>query len=263
MNTSLSRQFDIFFKLFKTRIMITYDQIIDKIINTHFWTFCTLFVFGHLMQSFGLTSDYGVFQLAGIIGTLGLFEVYGSASVIVMDLEGDQSIAYYLTLPTTPFVVLASMAASFAAIGFLISMAIIPLGKILLWNMLSLTAISWIKLVIIAILANIFFGMFTLSIAAQVGRMSRISNVWMRFIFPLWFLGGFQFSWQAGYNLSKPLAYIMLANPIVYVMEGIRAAVIGQDGFLSWWLCVGMLCIFSALCSLHAYHRMKKLLDFV
>ena len=93
--------------------------------------------------------------------------------------------------------------------------------------------------------------------------MERIETVWTRFIFPLWFLGGFQFSWQIVYGISKPLSYVMLANPVTYVMEGLRAATLGQAGYIHFWICVGMLCAFSIATGTLAYRGLKKRLDFV
>lgn len=263
MNIYLRNHIDIFIKLVKTRLITTIPQLIDKIINTHIWTFCTLVIFGYVMQSFGLGHDYGIFQFAGIFATLGLFEVYGSVAEAVMDFDGDRSIAYYLTLPTRPIVVLFSAAAAYAFVGIVLSFVILPCGKLILWNSFALSNVSWIKLIIINVVSNIFFGIFTLAIAAHVKTMSKISNVWMRFMFPLWFLGGFQFSWQAVNNIFPSLGYLMLANPILYIMEGTRAALLGQGGFLSWWVCVGMILVFSMLLSVYAYRAMKKFLDFV
>jgi ABC-2 type transport system permease protein len=263
MNLTLFQHTDIFIKLFKTRLLIAYHQLFDKIINIYIWSFCTLIVSGYVMQAFGLISGYGAIQLAGVLGTVGFFEIYGNTANTLMDFEGDRSIEYYLTLPTTPSVIIFSMASVYSFIGICLTILTIPLGKLLLWNTFSLSQISWLKFAIIIIVSNLFFGMSTLAIAAHTGSMNRISNVWMRFLFPLWFFGGFQFSWQALYNVLPWVAYCDLANPILYVMEGVRASVLGQEGYLPWWICVVMLCVFTGLSSIYAYRKMKKLLDFV
>ena len=254
---------NIFFKLVGMRLLIARQQLFDKVYNLYIWGFCTLVIMGHVMQAFGLSGNFGVFQLAGIIATAGLFEMYGNVAMTIMDFEGDRSIEYYLTLPTSPSVILASTAFAYACIGTLLSFAVVPLGKIILWDRFEITSIAWFKLAMMIIVANIFYGMLTQAVAAHVGSMRKMGNVWARFIFPLWFLGGFQFSWMAMNKLSEYVSYALLFNPITYIMEGTRAAVIGQDGFLSWWVCVGALSFFSVACWFYAYHKMKKLLDFV
>jgi ABC-2 type transport system permease protein len=253
----------IFFKLLYTRILIIKPVLIDKIVNLAIWTFCSLIVYGYIMQTGTSTSNFGIFSLAGVIATAGLFEVYGNVVAVVLDLESERSISYYLTLPTTPRFVLLAMVAGYTLVGLLLSCAMIPVGKILFFNSLNLSAICWPKLIVITILSNFFYALLVLSVAAHIKTIYRMGNCWSRFIFPMWFLGGFQFSWASMYALSKPFAYVVLLNPVIYIMEGTRAAILGQSGYIQWELCIGALIIFCVIGWYFSYKNMKKLLDFV
>src|SRR5690606_15192367 len=173
---------------------VAYRQFADMVINLYIWVFGSLVIMGYIMQFFGLAPDYGCFQLASIIGTVGLFEVYCNVTKHVMDFVGDRTISYYLTLPVKPWVVLGSFVAFYALIGTLLSLLVLPFGKIILYNRFDLTQVSLVKSMIIVTLSNIFFGVFTLLVVTYVGTMSKVRNVWSRFIFPLWILGAFQFS---------------------------------------------------------------------
>jgi ABC-type polysaccharide/polyol phosphate export permease len=253
----------IFFKLLSTRLLILRPYLFDKIFNLCVWAFCSLVVYGYVMQQMGLASNFGLFSLAGIIATAGLFEMYGSVVSILLDFESERSISYYLTLPTTPRIVLLSMIGAYACQGFLLTMAMFPLGKLIFFNSLNLSAIHWPKFFVMAVLANIFYAALVPAIAASVKTIARMGNIWSRFIFPMWFLGGFQFSWTSILNVSKPLAYFLLCNPVIYIMEGIRASVLGQTGYLPWELCVAVLSGFCIISWMLSYRNMKKLLDFV
>ncbi len=99
MDRSIFRFTNIFCALVSTNLIIACQYIIDQIVNLYIWTCCTLVIMGYIMQNFGLASDYGCFQFASIVGTVGLFEIYSTATRILMDIEGDCSISYYLTLP--------------------------------------------------------------------------------------------------------------------------------------------------------------------
>jgi len=253
----------LFYKLVVTQLYTVRQQLFDMVINLYIWAFCSLMIMGYIMQSFGLALDYGSFQLAGIVGTVGLFEIYGNVTRNVMDFDGDRNISYYLTLPTTPSVIFGSFVCFYTLVGIFLSIIIFPFGKLLLYNTFDITNISWIKTAVMIILSNIFFGVFTLVITSFVGTMAKMRNVWSRFIFPLWILGGFQFSWAVIYNISVPLSYVMLLNPIVYIMEGFRAAILGQAGYLSWYFCCGMLSIFIIVFWFCMIRKMKRLLDFV
>lgn len=263
MYTHIVRFADIFYKLVRTRFFIARQELFGKTINLYIWVFCSLIIMGYVMQSFGLSAGYGCFQLATVIATVGIFEVYGNAARSIMDFETDRHISYYLTLPARPAVILLSHICSYLLMGVMLSVIILPFGALLLFNSFSFATVSWVKFFIILVLANIFYGTFTIAVTAHVGVMERMENIWSRFIFPMWFLGGFQFSWASIYKLSPPLAYVLLCNPIMFIMEGTRAALLGPQDCLPWGVCCVVLCGFSVACWYYSYYKMKRLLDFV
>lgn len=263
MYSNVTRFADIFYKLTKTRFLIAFEEIWGKTINLYIWAFCSLVVMGYVMQAFGLATDYGCFQLATVIGTVGLFEIYGNALRNILDFEGDRHIGYYLTLPVRPAVVLLSMMSSYLLMGLLLSVLMLPLGKLIFFNSFYLSDIAWGKFAIILLLSNMFYAAFTVAVTGHVAALAKMENIWSRFIFPMWFLGGFQFSWESIYQLSEPLAYALLCNPIMFIMEGTRAALLGQQGCLPWGMCCVALCGFTVVCWFYAHYKMKRLLDFV
>lgn len=258
-----ARFFGIFCTLVKTNLLVARKGISDQIVNLYIWTGITLMIMGYIMQQFGLMGGYGAFQFASIVSVVGLFEVYNTATKTIMDIDGDRNISYYLTLPARPATVLLGMACSYALISMMLTVLLLPFGRFVLYNSFDWATVSWIKFAIIAILGNVFFAIFTLAMVAHVGTMSKMRNIWMRFIWPLWFLGCYQFSWKALYALSAPFAYLVLCNPITFVTEGVRGALLGQSEFLSWEICCIALCFYIVCYWLYGYYKMKRLLDFV
>lgn len=252
----------IFKQLLAADLIIFYESLKDKLINLFIWVFITLIVMGYIMPAFGLT-NFGPFQLAGLIASAGLFEVYPSAMSLVGDFSGDRVISYHLTLPLPPWLVLLKTITYYALNALTLSLCVIPMGKLVLWNQFDLTAISWPHFAFFILLVALFYGVFTLWIASKSESVDKMGNVWMRFIFPMWFLGGFQFSWQALYNIMPGLAYVGLVNPMTYVMEGVRATVLGQTGYLSFWLAAIVLLFFIIGFGYSAITRLKVRLDFV
>lgn len=257
------RYIAIFRSLVATNLLIARDGLSDQIINLYIWTCITLMIMGYIMQNFGLMSGYGAFQFASIVSVVGLFEVYNAATKTIMDIDGDRNISYYLTLPTRPAVVLLSMACSYALVSSLLTVLLLPFGKLVLGNNFNFGLVSWSKVAVMAFLANVFFAIFTVAMIAHVGTISKMRNIWMRFIWPLWFLGCYQFSWKAIYKLSAPCAYLTLCNPITFVTEGMRSALLGASDFLPWGICCGALSFYIMVCWIYAYYKMKRLLDFV
>lgn len=253
----------IFWQLLKTRLLIAAPTFFDKIINLSIWAICSLYITGYIMQGFGLSSSFGVFQLAGVIVTAGLFEIYPSTVNMLLDFSSEQTLSYYVTLPTTPQIVINSIISGFALQNIALSLWMIPLGKCIFYDQLSLPDIAWIKLLITVITAGCFFATLPPTLFSIIKSMQKMGNAWSRFIFPLWFLGGFQFSWHTLYGISKPAAYFVLCNPVTYIMEASRASILSQENFLNWYLCIAIICCFTFFTWTLSYYRMKRLLDFV
>jgi ABC-2 type transport system permease protein len=235
----------------------------DKIINFTIWLVTIVGTTVYLLPAFGLKASYSSFFAASLVGTAGLFEVFPSVSRLIHDFEGNNIIANYLILPIPSWLVFIRSILFYAANAASLSIWVIPLTKLLLWQRFDLSHISIGKFLLIFCLGNLFYGSFVIWIASRVMGIEKIGTVYMRFVFPMWFLGGFQFSWLVLYNFSPAFAYLDLLNPMMYIMEGMRAAVLGQEGSLNFWLCAFMLTFFIALFGAHGILRLKKRLDFI
>ena len=258
-----SLSFKTFKELLKTDLYILKGTIVDQVINLMIWTCANLLVTGYLMPAFGLSVAYGPFILAGFCASAGLFGVFPSVAGMVSDFEGDQIITYYLTLPLPSWMVFLRLIFYYTLNFGMLGILVLPIGQLIIWQQFSLLQVSFIKFAIIFVIIHLFYGAFTLWIASRVPNMTKIGNVWMRFVFPLWFLGGFQFSWAVLASKWPYLAYVNFLNPITYMMEGMRATVLGQEGYLNFWLCAGMLALFTLLCARQGIKLLRKRLDFV
>lgn len=244
-------------------LIIFKQTFLDKVIDIAIWVVLTIFVTGYIMPYFGLADTFGVFQLGGVIAAVGLFEVYVSAVDLVVDFEGDRVIDYTLTLPIPSWVAVFSKAVYYFLVYFSLTLTILPLGKLCLWNQLDLMQINYFKLLLAIAFQSMFYACFVIWAASVIDNMSKLGTVWARFIFPMWFMGGFQFSWTALYHIVPAVAWINLINPMIYITESTRAALLGQADFLNFWLCLGAIFCFSTICLLLGMWNLKKRLDFV
>ncbi len=263
MNTVLQFYPHIFTQLLRAKLVNIRRVLIDEIVNISIWAGCVIFVMGYLMQSFGLAKDFGLFQLASILPVVGLFELYGNTATLIADLEGDRVIAYYLTLPASMLTVLLSYICYYLIVSMSMSVALLPLGKLLLWNQFDLANVAWFKLGLFLVIINLVWATLSFVFAAHLSSLDKLNIAWCRVIFPLWFLGGFQFSWMATHAVAPVLAYAMLLNPVIYATEGMRATMLGQDGFLSFWLCLVVMSCLLGIVMVWAFKAMKKRLDLV
>lgn len=253
----------IFKELLRTDLHILKSTVLDQMINLLIWVSTMMLVNSYLMPSFGLSAGYSSFILAGLCASAGLFGVFPNVVTMISDFEGDQIINYYLTLPIPSWMIFLRLIFYYSINFGMLSLLVLPIGQLLIWHQFNILDVAFGKFILIFVLTHLFYGAFTLWIASRVKNMTKISNVWMRFVYPVWFLGGFQFSWAILAAKWPYLAWVSLCNPMTYVMEGMRAAVLGQQEFLNFWLCCLMLSIFIALCSWRGICLLKKRLDFV
>jgi ABC-type polysaccharide/polyol phosphate export permease len=211
----------------------------------------------------GLINNFGLIQFAGVLATIGLFESYSYIFPFIADLEGREMIYYELGFPIPSLCLFLSKVISHAISFIILTICIIPISKFLLWDIVFLADFNWLYLIVILLLANIFFATMILVVTSFVKNMSKIGNVWARFIFPIWFMGGFQFSWSHLYQTNKFIAYIDLLNPIIYINEAFKIAILRQEGICSFWLCILIVFLFSVACFYIGYTRLKKRLDFI
>lgn len=249
--------------LFAEDYFIFRQRVKDRLINSAIFLAINLIIASSILQHFGMAKDFGVFMVGSLFASILLFEIYPLVASTVADIEGPRTISYYLVAPVPSVLILVKTMCSLAFQAIIVSVCMMPVAKLLLWNEFSFERVSFFSLSLLFIVSGLFSTALGLLIVSFIKHMGALSNVWTRFIFPLWMFGGFQFSWQALKETYPTLAYLVLLNPVMYTNEGFRAALLGQDQFLSLPLCIGVLAISTLLIGWWAIVRLKKRLDFV
>lgn len=220
----------------------------NRFINGGIWVVLTIGVFQYiLLPQMGLQSNFAVFMACAGIMSWGFFEVMGNVATMVGDLTGSKAISYDLTLPLPQWLVFTRIAVTNGLQAMAIAFFMLPLSKIVLWNQFSLGHMSFYKYISIFIAGNAFYGFFSLWLSSMTKNLDHLNDIWMRVVFPLWWIGGYQFSWYNVYAVSPVCAYFCLLNPLMYIFEGIRAAVLGQEGYLDFWISLCAVIFFTVL----------------
>ena len=234
-----------------------------KLFDTALLLFTNLVVFGYVMPQYGLNQNYGSFMLISAIASFGFFDTVGKVSNLISDIEGDRTISYTLTLPIPSYYAFLHIGIYWAINSLLISLFLFPIGKLILFDQFDLSKISLARLIPMYITMNLFYGFFSLWLTSMLKNIGDLGSLWVRVINPLIMFGAYFYSWQSIYALSHEIAYFNLINPLVYIMEGMRAAALGQEGFLSFWICLPATWIFIFACAWHGTYRLSKRLDCV
>lgn len=245
----LTRDFFIFKKVYLHKMRIALSRIV-----------LLIFVAKMFLPSMGL-QNYAPFLLISSAIGYGFFIAAFNAIDLVDDITDNQSILYELTLPVAPWVIFAKYAISTALQALVISLSILPCGLLVLGSIQPFLQFSLIKFITIFICAALFYGSFMLIFTSCIRTMLQVENVWLRLIFPMWYLGCFQFPWQTLHQISPMLAYLDLLNPMTFIMEGMRSATINPEGSLPFDICCLMILCYASISLYVGIYWMKKRLD--
>jgi len=251
-----------FLQLVRREMYLFFQGFLSRFMDISF-VLCTWgVVFGYLMVNSGLKSSYGAFILVGSIASFGLFETIQRATCLAQDVT-DNKIDNFLILPISSSSVFVSIAISWAISTGILTLCLFPLGKLILWGRFDLSHASWVKFTLIFVTSNLFYGFFALWVASLVTNLRNISWLWCRIINPLYMFCGFFYTWKSAYELAHFVGYLHLINPLIYVLEGTKASILGQTGYLPFWNCFFVLWAFIAVFAFDAIRRFKKRVDFV
>ena len=244
-------------------IIILKKNIWGKLLDAFIWSTNYIIINTYIMPFFGVSPEYGSFIWVGTLVTMAFFESIYCANDIVTDLNGDKTVEHALTLPIPSWLIFIKMGLSIALNCMALSIFVVPLGKLILMDRLDLSNFSGIKFILIFITINLFFGFFAVWIGSWARDGLRFSYVYRRVVNPLWLFGGYQFTWMVLHQAFPRVATIVLFNPLVYAFEGMRVAILGQLGYINFWISFSVLWVFIIIFALWSSLWMKKRLDYV
>jgi ABC-2 type transport system permease protein len=253
----------VFFQLLRRDLTIFKREYWNKFFDMLIVFANNVLIFAYFMSGEGLSASYGPFLLIAAIGSFGLIEIVGKVGLLLSDIEGDRAISQLLIMPIRSEGVFIYMGIFWAISSAVLAVLLFPVGKVLLWTRFDLAAISYVRLIPIFLTSNLFFGSFALWLSSVIPGMSSLNTLWLRYVVPLWMFGTYFFSWETAYQLNPFIGIILLCNPIVYVIEGMRAAALGQEGYLPYWVSLLALWGYIFACTTHAIKRLKRILDCV
>jgi len=232
-------------------------------INSLFWVSAVLVPLMFFLPQMGLRDDFSKFLLPATAASWGFFDIIANSVTFIGDLTGDRFVDYELILPIPQWAIFVKIACANAYRSFSTSFFMLPVGAIVIYAGKGFTfdQINIFKTVLFLIVVNIFYGFFGLFASSFMYEVSEVRTIWMRVLLPLWWIGGFNHSWMVMYSYSPTFAYISLLDPLVYAMEGIRAATLGQEGFISYWYCLFALIGYSIVFGYFGTKQFQKRLD--
>ncbi|MBV8661408.1 MAG: ABC transporter permease [Candidatus Dependentiae bacterium] len=253
-------QLNVFFKLLKRDLTVFFNNSLDNYINTLCWVLLSLLVYQFIMPKMGMTIG-GDFLLVSCIISKTFFGIMDNVTNIVADLDDNKAISYDMTLPISHTMLFIKIALSNAIYTLLLSILILPAGKLFLWNYLYFPHFNIVKFCLIMIVSSLFAGFFSLYLIGITKSIMQIEDIWNSIIHPLFCLGGFNFTFKVMLAISPFVAYINLLNPVMYMFEGMRGATLDPVISIPFWICIMMLLLYSLPMGYIGIYLLKKRLD--
>lgn len=219
-------------------------------------------VFGKLMPMLGMAKKFiaPIFlgnSLSFFLASLG----YNWALRMVYDLKFDRFIDYFLIMPLPK-----SWLFTYYIISFIIEAAIVTLPMVTIGIMALGTDFGHINGNFILFLgmyfiALLFWSLFFLGSAFVYNYQWFKTNMWARRINPIFALGPAFFTFKSIMSASPISAKLMLLNPLTYIIEGLRAALLGGDDYLSLMICTCGSVVAILVMYIRLYYAIYKQLD--
>lgn len=205
-----------------------------------------LFVFGRILGSLGYTSPgYRHVLFPGIVGlTVVLTAVQQTAFPLVIDFSFTKEIEDRLLAPL-PVAAVAIEKMVFASLRALVAAIVMfPVG------ILVLGSIPWRAGSLPLLLGALVLGAFVGSaIGMTLGTLippSKINIVFALVLLPITFTGCSQYPWPSLRRLEW-FQWVTTLNPLTYVSEAMRGALVPQIPHMRSWLCIVMLVVSLAV----------------
>ena len=218
-------------KVLRTRLWgIFFDNCMILAVN--------IFVFGYMLPRMGMAKELIGPIFIGAVFMIFLQSAFSWAGKFVADIKFNRFIDYQLGLPLTIHWLLAEYVAQFVLEVAIITLPVLLIGVLLLGSKFTIVSTSWTLFFLMYFLSLLFFATLSLLFGLVCEHDWFWSNDWTRVLDPLFLFGAIFVTWRPVYAFSHCWGILFLCNPVTYAVEGLRAALIGGDQFLSVWLCI-------------------------
>jgi ABC-2 type transport system permease protein len=266
MNKTLSQTWYIFLQLIQREAYV-YSRHIKRYITNYvlIYPFLYAIAFAYIQSRayFGQQdAKMSTLLFAGnvIIPLMGT--AFHMAFEVFFDLLGNKFITYQTTILRPELVILARILFAWILI-FCLMLPFYPLGKLFLGSFLDTSATNWFYIALVLLASSLMCVSYHMLAAVYFTKISQIELLWARINLPMFTLGGFWIPRNIIYKFSPTLGTLLYLNPVIYVTEGLRQAMIGGPQFLPLWVCITALFGFSFIFILLTWYTFKKRIDHI
>lgn len=257
----------VFWQLLRRDIYVAFKQFNTLGINYGLiyplmYAFCFLYVEPRVLFEQSMTIQNGSITFIGQMSLVALILSFHATIPVLFDLIGDRFIDYQCTLLNARLVLIERLV--FATIfSFFFMMPFFPVAKMLFPDSFNIPEVSWLSLAWITFLTALMTSAYHLMAVCLMRGPHQLSRLWIRCNEVMLTIGGLLVPWQIIYQTSPILGYIALLNPLVYVSEGARQALLAKPSFFPIWICSAVMIGVTIICTAIACNAFKTRMDHI
>jgi len=185
-------------------------------------------VFGWLLPAMGfVTGDYRAALLPGILAvSLAFSAVQSVALPMVAEFGWTREIEDRLLAPVPTWLVAFEKVVAGVFQGFIAALFVLPVARLLMGPVEGITFMELEKLAAVILLGGASFSSLGLLLGTAINT-EQIGLMFSVIVAPMIFFGAAYYPW-AGLSTVPLMKWLVLINPLVYVSEGMRAALTPQ-----------------------------------
>lgn len=239
------------------------SQLVSRFIDGIIIVGLQIVEFCYLLPIMGLSA-----QLIGplFLGTLVLIIFHMGFSMSLRhlhDLHSDRFIDYQITLPLRWQWLLISYIIFFIIEVSIIAIPLLATAILFFKSQFGIIHINFLALPFIYLISLIFLGLVFLYLPFAYSFEWFNDNIWPRRLSPLLMLSSSFLPWKQVHAFAPIIGQALLLNPLTYVADGLRSALIGGPDFIPVWRCIFILSIVTVILITIFMIQTKRRLDIV
>lgn len=226
----------------------TWKEVLPRtLIQPFLLVFVFAYVFPRIGQGVGGRfgeSGFSTMLVAGVVGLAIMFQGIQSVAIpMVQEFGYTREIEDRVQAPLPVSLVGVEKAVAGAVNGLFAALLVFPIAAVVPATPVHLD-VDWLELLTIVLIGCYMCGALGLTFGTRFEPRT-VPMLFGIFVIPITFLGAVYYSWSA-LEAIRWLQIVVLANPLVYMCEGLRAALTDVPQ-MSLWVVYPVLIGFSAL----------------
>jgi ABC-2 type transport system permease protein len=219
-----ARASSVFFALLRRDVRVARKELAFFLLRTTMQPLLFLIVFGYLLPKMNfLGKGYQTALLPGILAvSLSLSAIQSVALPMVQDFGWTKEIEDRLLAPVPTGLIAAEKIVAGTIQGLIAAAFVLPIARLVMGPIPALTLSHAGEVLLIGILGSMAFSSLGMWLGTAIAPQ-QIGLMFSVIIAPMLFFGCAYYPWR-GLDVVPVMKYLVLVNPMVYVSEGMRAA---------------------------------------